>query len=102
MYESITVIAPLVLTGIDSKAPCRCDIHPSAVFKEIVVFFYLLWCFLCWFIHLNWSDLEKVVLGHELVDGLEPVVRGVGVPAYGQQQGVLVSYPGHLKINILY
>jgi len=23
MYESITVIAPLVLTGIDSKAPCR-------------------------------------------------------------------------------
>jgi len=73
----------------------------TQLLKEV---FFLLCCgvFLCWFIHLNRSDLEKVVLGHELVDGLEPVVRGVGVPSYGQQQGVLVSDPGHLKISILY
>jgi hypothetical protein len=78
---------------------------PLLTFTQLLkeMFFCCLWCFfLFWFIHLNWSDLEKVVLGHELVDGLEPVVRGVGVPTYGQQQGVLVSYPGHLKISIIY
>jgi hypothetical protein len=73
----------------------------TQLLKEMF-FFTFCGVFLCWFIHLNWSDLEKVVLGHELVDGLEPVVRGVGVPTYGQQQGVLVSYPGHLKISSIY
>ena len=43
---------------------------------------------------LHWQDLQEEVLGHHLVDGPEPHVGGVGVPARRQQVGVLVPDPG--------
>ena len=44
--------------------------------------------------HLHWQDLQEEVLGHHLVDGPEPHVGGVGVPARRQEVGVLVPDPG--------
>ena len=44
--------------------------------------------------HLDWQYLEEIVLGQDLVDGPEPHVRGVGVPARRQEVGVGVPDPG--------
>ena len=42
-------------------------------------------------------DLQQVVLAEHLVDGPEPEVGGVGQSAQGQQVGVAVAEPRHLK-----
>lgn len=41
-------------------------------------------------------NLQHPVLRVRLVDGLKPLIRGVGVSTHSQQMDVPVSYPRHL------
>lgn len=46
-------------------------------------------------------DLERPILAWRLIDGPEPLVTGVCIPADGQQMNVPVPDPRDLKIRIL-
>lgn len=47
--------------------------------------------------NLNRVNLQKVVLGQNLVHSSESLVRGVGVSAGSEEMGVLVTDPGNLE-----